>query len=250
VTDGDWFDHLRAMPNLAEVNFWSPSDRTFRALQPGELFLFKLHAPRNFIVGGGWFAHATILPCSLAWEAFGEENGAATLREMRTRIAHYSERSPDGRDDFRIGCRILTQPFFLPEYAWIPVDDFWSRQTVSFKTYATDEADGMRLWDKVQDALSEQPSSGFAEPAVRYGEPTLVRPRLGQGAFRILVTDNYHRICAITRERTLPALEAAHIKPFADGGEHEPQTASYCDATFTACLTRAMSPSRRNSSSR
>ena len=91
VTDGDWFDHLRAMPNLAEVNFWSPSDRTFRALQPGELFLFKLHAPRNFIVGGGWFAHATILPCSLAWEAFGEENGAAMLREMRSRIPRYTE---------------------------------------------------------------------------------------------------------------------------------------------------------------
>jgi hypothetical protein len=29
----------------------------FRALQPGELFLFKLHAPLNFIVGGGVFAY-------------------------------------------------------------------------------------------------------------------------------------------------------------------------------------------------
>ena len=48
-----------------------------------------------------------------------------------------------------------------------------------------------------------------------------MRPRLGQGAFRILVTDNYRRRCAVTGERTLPALEAAHIKPFADGGEHE-----------------------------
>ncbi len=28
-------------------------------------------------------------------------------------------------------------------------------------------------------------------------------------------------MCAVTRERTLPALEAAHIKPFAEGGEHE-----------------------------
>jgi len=76
------------MPHLAEVNFWSPSDQTFRALEPGELFLFKLHAPRNFIVGGGLFAHSTILPCSVAWEAFGEENSAATLREnARTNCA-------------------------------------------------------------------------------------------------------------------------------------------------------------------
>ena len=56
VTDGDWFDLLRGQPNLAEVNFWAPSAANFRALQPGELFLFKLHAPRNVIVGGGVFA--------------------------------------------------------------------------------------------------------------------------------------------------------------------------------------------------
>jgi putative restriction endonuclease len=58
-------------------------------------------------------------------------------------------------------------------------------------------------------------------PQARYGEPVLVRPRLGQGSFRILVTDNYGRRCAITRERTLPALDAAHIRPFADGGSHQ-----------------------------
>jgi len=221
ATDGDWFDHLRALPHLTEVNFWSPRIDPSGALEPGELFLFKLHAPRNVIVGGGWFAHATILPCSLAWEAFGEENGAATLREMRARIARYTKRSAEEREDFHIGCRILTQPFFLSEHAWIPVDDIWPRNVVSFKTWSTGEPDGMRLWDKVQDAISAPALPGFAEPVVRFGEPALVRPRLGQGAFRVLVTDNYRRMCAVTRERTLPALEAAHIRPFAEGGEHE-----------------------------
>jgi putative restriction endonuclease len=38
----------------------------------------------------------------------------------------------------------------------------------------------------------------------------------------VVVTDAYSRRCAITRERTLPALEAAHIRPFAEGGSHEP----------------------------
>ena len=57
VTDGDWFELLRQAPNLSEVNFWAPSAANFRALQPGELFLFKLHAPRNVIVGGGIFAY-------------------------------------------------------------------------------------------------------------------------------------------------------------------------------------------------
>lgn len=66
ITDGDWFEQLRAKPDLTEVNFWAPSAPSFRALRPGELFLFKLHAPRNVIVGGGVFAHADALPCSLA----------------------------------------------------------------------------------------------------------------------------------------------------------------------------------------
>jgi putative restriction endonuclease len=48
-----------------------------------------------------------------------------------------------------------------------------------------------------------------------------VKPRLGQGAFRVLVTDIYRRRCAITGEPTLPALEAAHIRPYGEGGEHE-----------------------------
>jgi len=56
VTDGDWFEILREQRNLSEVNFWAPSAANFRALQPGELFLFKLHAPRNVIAGGGIFA--------------------------------------------------------------------------------------------------------------------------------------------------------------------------------------------------
>ena len=91
VTDGDWFDSLRQRPNLAEVNFWAPSDAKFRALQPGELFLFKLHAPRNVIGGGGIFAYANALPCSLAWEAFGEVNGARsapTLVDAMERHGH------------------------------------------------------------------------------------------------------------------------------------------------------------------
>ena len=46
-------------------------------------------------------------------------------------------------------------------------------------------------------------------------------PRLGQGAFRVLVTDAYRRRCTISNERTLPVLEAAHIRPYADNGPHQ-----------------------------
>lgn len=220
VTDGKWFELLKRRPNLAEINFWAPSPSTFHALQPGELFLFKLHAPHNAIVGGGVFAYATTMPCSLAWEAFGEANGAESAEEMRARIAHYRHTDPGDRSDFTIGCRILTQPFFFHEADWIPTPASWSRNIVSFKTYGTDNEDGMALWNALSNHLTDQPLREFSE-ADRYGEPRLIRPRLGQGAFRLLVTDIYDRRCAVTGERTLPALEAAHIRPYKFGGEHE-----------------------------
>src|SRR5690606_28135356 len=53
-----------------------------------------------------------------------------------------------------------------------------------------------------------------------YGEPILVQPRLGQSAFRILVTDAYQRRCAITGENTLDVLDAAHIVPYSKSGDH------------------------------
>src|SRR5215468_12779553 len=142
ITDGDWFEMLRAQPDLTEVNFWAPSAASFRALLPGEMFLFKLHAPRNVIVGGGIFAYANTLPCSLAWEAFGEANGARSAEEMRARIARYRSTDPGDRSDFQIGCRILTQPFFLAESDWIPVPMNWSPNIVSFKTYSVESPEG------------------------------------------------------------------------------------------------------------
>ncbi|MHB8528909.1 MAG: hypothetical protein ACYC8V_05270 [Caulobacteraceae bacterium] len=67
VTDYDWFQHLSGRNDLDEVNFWSPGGAAFRVLAPSELFLFKLKARHGHsIVGGGWFAHDTRLPLSLA----------------------------------------------------------------------------------------------------------------------------------------------------------------------------------------
>jgi putative restriction endonuclease len=63
--------------------------------------------------------------------------------------------------------------------------------------------------------------TGFAEEPRRYGEPALVTPRLGQGAFRISVTDAYNRACAVSGGRVLPALDAAHIRAYGSGGNHE-----------------------------
>jgi len=54
----------------------------------------------------------------------------------------------------------------------------------------------------------------------RYGMPVLVRPRMGQGHFKRAVADACRQRCAVTASATFPSLEAAHIRPFADGGDH------------------------------
>jgi putative restriction endonuclease len=234
VTDGDWFQLLASQPNLEEINFWQPGgNRSFSAIAPGELFLFKLHAPDNFIAGGGFFTYSTLLPVSLAWEAFGIGNGATSLPQMRARIEKYRHEPAKPHEDYQIGCILLSQPFFLTQDEWIEQPADWYPNIVQGKTYASDSVPGRQLMERVQSVLqlysvrsqsaNSEGSATAKQPKPRYGAPTTVRPRLGQGAFRIVVTDAYSRRCAVSGERVLPVLEAAHIRPFGQGGAHEVQ---------------------------
>jgi len=219
VTDHDWFDVLRTQPQLDEVNFWQPSgNRQFKALSPGELFLFKLHSPYDYIVGGGIYAHSSLLPISLAWESFGISNGARNLSEMRLHVARHRRQYEDRMADYTIGCVILEQPFFLLESAWVPVPPDWKANIVQGRRYDLSVEPGLSLWKRLEASLPM--ASALHEDKARYGQPVLTLPRLGQGSFRVLVTDAYERRCAITNERTLPALDAAHIRPYSDSGLH------------------------------
>jgi len=221
VTDNEWFRFLRNLPSLDEVNFWQPGGtHQFRTLQVGEPFLFKLHAPENFIAGGGFYTHTSLLPTSLAWEAFGEKNGARSLDEVRIRVEKYRRTQTDPHQDYTIGCIILQDPFFFDDRDFIPVPPDFHSTVVQGKTYDTTSENGRALWEAIQSRLQVPQRDQAADPASMFGDPVLVRQRLGQGAFRILVTDTYERRCAITREKALPALEAAHIRPVAQDGKH------------------------------
>ena len=228
ITDYDWFKVHASKEPVDEVNFWRPSSTaTFRALQWGEPFLFKLHSPLNFIVGGGFFTKFLQLPVSLAWDAFGEANGATSLEQVRVRIAKYRKHSIGPTEDPQIGCILLNEPFFFPETDWIPSPPDFRREIVAGKGYEADGGTGQLLWREVTKRLARAkvkdlgPATIAAQESGRYGNPIVVTPRLGQGSFRLLVTDAYHYRCAMTSERTLPVLEAAHIRPYAKDGKHE-----------------------------
>lgn len=217
ITDRDWYQRLSAL-RPDEVNFWKPGESgSFGALAPGELFLFKLHAPEHYIVGGAHFVRFSRLSMSLAWLAFGEKNGVGSAEEFRRRIQRY--RKADLGPDPSVGNIVLTEPFWLERDAWIPVPADWPTNTVQGKTFDATKGSGYVLRKAVEERLRHR-DLGVREERGRYGAHQATH-RLGQGAFRVVVTEAYSRKCAVTGESTLPVLEAAHIRPYSDDGPHD-----------------------------
>lgn len=229
LTDYGWFERLRSEPKLEEVNFWKPSaTRTFNA-ERFSPFLFKLRAREGGAVCGfGFFGRYSRFPDWFAWETFGTANGCSSLGEMRAQIAvirkriHYRGSRPS-----EIGCILILQPVFLPRELWVDPPRDWPERTQVDKRYDLHVGEGARVWSDCLAAASlvsvrlPDVSDAPRESRLRFGRPAVVTPRLGQGTFRVAVTDAYGRACAVTSEHSLPALEAAHIKPYACEGPHD-----------------------------
>jgi putative restriction endonuclease len=226
-THHGWFDFLSKKRFWPEVNFWTPSDYYAFRGQPGSPFFFRLLSPRNVIGGFGYVQRYARLPEWLAWECFGEGNGAASLEEMSRRLAEIREKSDirGGSTLKQIGCIILADAVFFPPEMWIPQPADWKKANLRYAGYSLVEGEGLRIWDACLPTAIALGTGGNVEPidvpeAARYGSPRLVSARLGQGGFRVAVTDAYARACAVTSEHSLPVLEAAHIRPFAREGPH------------------------------
>jgi putative restriction endonuclease len=238
TTDNAWFRYLaERQPPVDEVNFWQPSAAPlFSGLPPGTPFLFKLKKPNNHIAGGGYFVRTSSLPLSMAWATFETRNGCASLEEFEKRLGGLRrDAQPRERE---ILCTVLSEPFFLESRDWLKDPEGWSGPIVRGKTYDTNDPEGRQLWSRVAPLLaggrnlSAKTGSTVREQVPTYGEPMLVRPRLGQGGFRLLVADAYQRRCAITGENTLPVLEAAHIKPYAQSGMHDVSNGLFLRSDF------------------
>lgn len=223
TTDHDWFTFLRARQPLDEVNFWQPSAHGFNS-PAGTPFFFKLKSPHNAIGGFGIFARYEAATPKLAWEAFGENNGAASFDAMARRIGHYAQGT--GGPAHRIGCIMVATPVFFADGDWVRQPREWRPNIVSGAGYDLSEGEGRRIWEEcreraVRTATPPLVAAAHEPEDARYGEAQLVRPRLGQGTFRVGVTGAYGGACAVSREHSLPVLEAAHIRPYADDGTHD-----------------------------
>jgi len=87
-TDQAWFEFLRRQPAQEEVNFWNPSGRNLFRGKVGSPFIFRLKAPVNMIGGFGLVSWADRMPEWLAWECFGQGNGAPTVDAYGARTRH------------------------------------------------------------------------------------------------------------------------------------------------------------------
>lgn len=227
VTDNDWFNFLKDS-EYREINFWRPGGRTgFRALNKGEILLFKLHYPLNYIVGGGFFLDYLCLPASVAWDAYGTANGMRSSADFYNRIYHYRGTRYQDDPNPEIGCIMLSDPFYFPRAKWIEIPSDWNRNIVQGKTYDTENAIGKQLFERVKDSFLDSLNlKNYTDIEIeetveqRFGKEQIITPRLGQSSFMVMVLNAYGRKCAITGEKTLPVLQAAHIRPYSQEGPH------------------------------
>jgi putative restriction endonuclease len=248
-TDYDWYAFLCAQGPLEEVNFWRPSAaRQFKA-DPFSPFLFKLKAPYNAICGFGLFARYTGLPTWLAWDAFGKANGCENEKSMNERINTIPQRMNyrgDAPSD-HIGCILIVNPIFFTRDQWIPQPNDWPPRNLGPMGYDLESGEGARVWSACLERSADPMASKSTAEGNRFGRAMLIHPRLGQGTFRICVTDAYGRACSVTGEHSLPALEAAHIRSYSESGPHEISNGLLLRADFHRLFDQGYVTVRHNS---
>jgi putative restriction endonuclease len=220
-TDESWWRFQRHRPDSGEVNFWRPSGRGFAALRPGEPFFFRVKSPVGMIGGFGLFGRYDRLPVWRAWEVFGAANGVDGERALLERLSAVVKRDIDR--SHRLGCIALVGCVFFADDHLLPVPESFNPQNISGSVVDLGAPEAGDLWERcleqappVEEARADTGSAG-----ARYGREQRILPRLGQGSFRLAIADVYGGACCVTGERSLPALEGAHIKPWSEGGTHD-----------------------------
>ena len=219
VTDRGWYEFLRDR-RQREVNFWRPSGRRMKIPQ-GTLFLFRLRGVGK-VAGGAVFFRSDVLSVRAAWDCWGIANGCADEEAFIGNLQRLRSGKPGVAGDTEIGCSSMIEAFFLDEEDWFEAPG-WPPAQQMYQTFAADSPDGVRLQELLRERLLLKNRLYLPEEAVLedFGRPRpLQEYRLGQGSFRLQILENYNRQCAVSEEKTLPVLEAAHIRPYSRHRDH------------------------------
>src|ERR1700741_3735569 len=112
----------------------------------------------------------------------------ARLEKIRAKI-----KATPQKGILQIGCIVVVNATFFSRDEWIPQPRDWAESNLRHTGYDLDVGEGARIWAKGLARTKSNVGVLTAEPEQsitpdRYGAPILVRPRLGQGAFRVSVT--------------------------------------------------------------
>lgn len=220
-TDQEWWEGLRRLESrFEEICFWRPSaDVGFRAVKPGEPFLFKLKAPRSEIAGFGFFSYATALPVSVMWRLFGELTGAKDegeaferVQRMRTRVGLESKQGVD----YRVGCICVREVVLFEESLMLDAPSDFEKQVGLGKVYSLKKEPGKSLWQDCVWRARQRGDRSLIKDTEDARVSLEARPRLGPLSFAASVLDAYGRKCAVTGENTLSVLQPVRIRESSD----------------------------------
>jgi putative restriction endonuclease len=143
---------------------------------------------------------------------------------MRQRIGKYRGKLDDARNDPEIGCIMLRDVRFFDPGEAAEAPPGWSRNIVQGRTYDLTTVEGSYVEDVLRELLQRHLTATADGPSVVAGEvfgaPRLTPTRVGQAAFKALVQEAYGRRCAVTGDKIVPVLQAAHIRPVTLDGEN------------------------------
>jgi len=226
LTDRRWFDHLSGLARgrggrLDEVNFWRPkSQQQLRVIGLGAPFFLRLKSPVNAIAGYGFFAHWHLVPFLEAWSLFGEKNGAPNLAGFRDQITNLRGSDPMLPGQKPLGCIILRDVVFLQEDEWLPwgAAQDWHPNIVNDSSYDLTTGPGRQLLSLIDRHHQRPGDLGESFQLVDCDDRTwrerVVTEREGQGTFKLRLLETYGSRCAVTGERVVPVLDAAHIQQY------------------------------------
>ncbi|WP_162248752.1 HNH endonuclease [Agromyces sp. Root1464] len=223
---------LAGGPAVEEFVLWRAAgdSSTISPVGPGEPIIMATtgsSSSHRIAVGGGLFSGRSRMTLSELWEWFGAASGARSPAELRTAYEQLVARPLNANEDPDVDTTLLHHVrFFSPdEYVDLAIDPtvFTFEQGNYFDLSNRAPEDPVlraiiTYFDPRQDPHADEVAQivlGTIRAAARS-----VIPRLGQGAFRAMVSDAYGHQCALTGYRVRPVLEAAHIRAYSSGGEH------------------------------
>ena len=228
ITDTNWINFItNNINNIGTyINFWTPGSKIFKAISPGELFLFKLHSRKSKgengeIIGGAFFDSFEQMSIKEAWNRFGYGNGVESLSELESAINDYRTHNNINKS-INIGCIILRDVFFFDKNKWIESPSDWQKSIVSGKKYNTSNEIGYSLYQKVMTLIQcdhDEEIISKIETNVKnlklegMEKEIYIKTRINQGIFRDRLLNKYHS-CCLCNVSNPKLLIASHIKPW------------------------------------